>query len=68
MSITRSFSRFSARWRPGAGIHDAGRALLPHIINVDTGRCTLADDAQFFIGYSYNLQRDPKLREAFGMQ
>jgi tetratricopeptide (TPR) repeat protein len=50
-----------------AGNHDAGRALLQHIIDVDTERCTLPDDAQFFIGYSYNLQRDPKLREAFGV-
>ncbi len=68
MGIPRSFSRFSARWRPGAGNHDAGRSLLRHIIDVDTERCTLPDDAQFFIGDSYSLQRDPKVREAFGME
>ena len=50
-----------------AGNHDAGRALLQQIIDQDAERCTLLDDAQFFIGYSYNLQRDPKVREAFGV-
>lgn len=50
-----------------AGRHDAGRALLQQIIDEDAERCTLLDDAQFFIGYSYNLQRDVKAREVFGV-
>lgn len=50
-----------------AGWHDPGRALLQQIIDQDAERCTLLDDAQFFIGYSYNLQRDAKVREAFGV-
>ena len=50
-----------------AGRHDAGRALLQQIIDEDAERCTLLDDAQFFIGYSYNLQRDVKAREVFSV-
>lgn len=50
-----------------AGSHDPGRALLQQIIDQDAERCTLLDDALFFIGYSYNLQRDPKGHEAFAV-
>jgi tetratricopeptide (TPR) repeat protein len=50
-----------------AGRHDAGRAVLQLILDEDVERCTLLDDAQFFIGYSYNLQRDAKSLEAFGV-
>jgi hypothetical protein len=50
-----------------AGRHDDGRAVLQQIIDEDVERCTLLDDAQFFIGYSYNLQHDPKSLEAFGV-
>lgn len=50
-----------------AGRHEPGRVLLQQIIDRDAERCTLLDDAQFFIGYSYNLQGDPKVREAFGV-
>ena len=41
--------------------------MLQLIIDEDVDRCTLLDDAQFFIGYSYNLQGDAKAREAFGV-
>jgi hypothetical protein len=50
-----------------AGRHDDGRAVLQFIIDEDVERCTLLDDAQFFIGYSYNLQHDAKALEAFGV-
>jgi hypothetical protein len=50
-----------------AGRHEPGLALLQHIMDHDAERCTLLDDTQFFIGYSYNLQRDPKAREVFGV-
>lgn len=62
------FARFwLGRALTDAGRHDAGRALLQQIIDEDAERCTLLDDAQFFIGYSYNLQRDVKAREVFSV-
>ena len=78
--ISRTGSRPTASTRPRpspasgwaralieAGRHEPGRALLQQIIDQDAERCTLLDDAQFFIGYSYNLQRDAKAREVFGV-
>jgi tetratricopeptide (TPR) repeat protein len=51
-----------------AGRHEPGRVLLQQIIDQDAERCTLPDDAQFFIGYSYNQQGDAaKAHEAFGI-
>jgi len=41
-----------------AGEHAAGRELLREILEKDAGRSTLMDDAQFWIGVSYNHQRD----------
>jgi tetratricopeptide (TPR) repeat protein len=51
-----------------AGRHEAGRALLQKILDEDAEDCTLLDDAQFFIGFSYNEEGDaPKAHQAFGV-
>lgn len=50
-----------------AGQHTAGRELLKKIIAEDGCRCTLIDDAQFWIGVSYNHERDQvNAGKAFG--
>ncbi|MEM7394386.1 MAG: tetratricopeptide repeat protein, partial [Verrucomicrobiota bacterium] len=47
---------------------DEGRVLLHRILQDDGYRSTLMDDAQFWLGVSYNYQRNhPKAREAFGV-
>lgn len=63
------FARFClARALITAERHEPGRELLQHIIDHDADRCTLLDDAQFYIGLSYNQQRDAKnAHEAFGV-
>lgn len=51
-----------------AGRHEAGRAQLQHIIDKDAEHCTLLDDAQFFIGFSFNEEGDgPKAHQAFAV-
>jgi len=45
-----------------------GRKLLKQIIAEDGMTCTLLDDAQYWIGVSYNRQKDvPNYRAAFGV-
>jgi TolA-binding protein len=63
------YARFClGRVLTSAGRHDEGRALLQQIIDQDVERSTLADDAQFFIGLSFNAQQDKtKAREAFSV-
>lgn len=51
-----------------AGLHQPGRVVLQHVLDNDGDVCTLLDDAQFWIGVSYNYQRDQaNAREAFGV-
>jgi tetratricopeptide (TPR) repeat protein len=51
-----------------AGRHEAGRAPLQQILDEDAEYCTLLDDAQFFIGFSYNEEGDaPKAHQAFAV-
>ena len=51
-----------------AGRHVPGRASMQQILDEDGRRCTLLDDAQFWIGVSYNWQRDTaNANAAFGV-
>ncbi|MFK7851797.1 MAG: tol-pal system YbgF family protein [Akkermansiaceae bacterium] len=60
------FTLANALARAGEG--EAARNILKHIIEKDSLRCTLRDDAQFWIGVSYNWARDSENAiEAFGV-
>lgn len=63
------FARFClARALARAGRGDESRELLRQILDEDGLRCTLLDDAQFWIGVSYNWERDhAKAGAAFGV-
>lgn len=57
-----------ARVLARAGEGKEGRKLLEHILEHDSLRCTLLDDAQFWIGISYNWEKDfIGTRDAFGV-
>ena len=57
-----------ARVLARAGEGREGRKLLADILAHDGLRCTLLDDAQFWIGVSYNWEKDfIGTREAFGV-
>jgi len=62
-------ARFTlARTRIFAGQHEAGRTLLRTLLDTATSRSTLMDDAQFWIGVSYNFQRNTEdCKKAFGI-
>jgi len=63
------FARFClARSLIQAGDHEPGRKLLKQILAEDGMTCTLLDDAQYWIGVSYNRQKDvPNYLTAFGV-
>jgi hypothetical protein len=63
------FTRFClARSLARDGQGTACRKLLQHILDEDGLRCTLLDDAQFWIGVSYNWEKDfDNARAAFGV-
>lgn len=51
-----------------AGEHDAGRSLLNTLLDPRKVQSSMMDDAQFWVGVSYNYQRDmEKSKEAFGI-
>ena len=48
--------------------HDAGRGRLRELLAKDVSRSTLDDEAQFWIGVSYNYQRDHEnAKKGFGV-
>ncbi|MFK7789087.1 MAG: tol-pal system YbgF family protein [Phycisphaeraceae bacterium] len=51
-----------------AGEHDAGRALLAVLLDPEQVQSSLMDDAQFWVGVSYNYEKNmEKSKEAFGI-
>jgi outer membrane protein assembly factor BamD (BamD/ComL family) len=51
-----------------AGQHEAGRAVLATLLDPETLQNSLMDDAQFWIGVSYNYEKNmSKSKEAFGV-
>ena len=51
-----------------SGKYDEGRQMLRKVLNEDSHRCALLDDSQFWIGMSYNMQKNrSKTLEEFGI-
>ena len=63
------FARFClARAYVTVGQYEYGRKLLRQIIKEDSHRCSLMDDAQYWLGVSYHQQRDAaKAKAAFNV-
>ena len=63
------YARFSlARLQITSAKYEQGRQMLRKVLEEDSHRCALLDDAQFWIGMSYNLQKNrTKTLEAFGI-
>lgn len=63
------FARFSlGKLLITSGKHQEGRAWLRKVIDEDSHRCSLLDDSQFWIGMSYNMEKNrEKTLEAFGI-
>ena len=63
------FARFSlGRLMINSGRYEEGRELLMKVIKEDSHRCSLLDASQFWIGMSYNLEKNrAKTLEAFGV-